>query len=448
MRLRRSGKSVSILRTVGVCALVLLPAATAQAASCSALKSELRKLESGAGSQSPAEKKWSTAKKQQQKAISAAVRDAKYFNCSTANSPKCQGLNGKIKRMKSNLAAIERQLAKAGGGSTRNTKRIRQVRRAIEKQKCNSPSQSRQAKANNGEAEEKPQSFFQRLFTPQQNVEQVAARTGDREIATVRSRSTSGSRRLKIPSGGTFRTVCVRTCDGYFFPVSFKAGKNQFVNDEARCSEICPAAPTELYVYRNPGGDQSQMMSLAGNVYSEQPFAYRYKSEYVEGCSCRLTRQSRKRSAWSELSTASGDRVFFSDISAGLPRSSLQPSRGGTFQEESNTPSPLSRTPLHKAQLPFFADPDTLLNLEKGFDVTAALSLVSSRLGQEHDGIKQERLSEEGLPLLTTRALKKSGDVEAASTSPVFKQDGQGFRPAPSRETPVRVVGPEFFVAQ
>ncbi|MES0808295.1 DUF2865 domain-containing protein [Roseibium sp. SCPC15] len=448
MRLGKSSKSVSFLRTVGVCAAILLPAATAQAASCSALKAELRKLEAGSGSQSPAAKKWSTAKKQQQKAISAAARDAKYFNCSATSSPKCQGLNSKIKRMKSNLAKIDRQLAKAGGGSAKNTKRIRQVRRAIEKKKCNAPAQSRQAKANSSDTGEKPRSFFQRLFTPQQNVEQVSARTGDREIATVRSRSTTATRRLRIPSGGTFRTVCVRTCDGYFFPVSFKAGKNQFVNDEARCSEICPAAPTELFVYRNPGGDQSQMMSLAGNVYSEQPYAYRYKSEYVEGCSCRLTQQSRTRSAWSELGTASGDRVFFSDISAGLPRSSLQPSRGGTFQEETNTPSPLSRSPLHKAQLPFFADPDTLLNLEKGFDVTAELSAVSKRLGQYPDGLKQERLSEDGFPLLTTRELTKSGEVESASTSPLFKRDGQGFRPAPSRETPVRVVGPEFFVAQ
>ncbi|MEM9632889.1 MAG: DUF2865 domain-containing protein [Pseudomonadota bacterium] len=448
MRLCKPGKSVSLLRTVGVCAVILLPAATAHAASCSALKSELRKLESGSGSQSPAAKKWSTAKKQQQKAISAAARDAKYFNCSTTKSAKCQGLNGKIKRMKSNLAAIERQLAKAGGGSAKNTKRIRQVRRAIDSQKCNAPASSRQAKANNGNTGEKPRSFFQRLFTPQQNVEQVSAKTGDREISAVRSRSNDRPRRLKIPSGGTFRTVCVRTCDGYFFPVSFKAGKNQFVNDEARCSEICPAAPTELFVYKNPGGDQSQMLSLAGNLYSEQPYAYRYKSEYVEGCSCRLTRQSRNRSAWSELNTASDDRVFFSDISAGVPRSSLQPSRGGTFQEETNTPSPLSRLPLNKAQLPFFADPDTLLNLEKGFDVTASLSLVAKRIGQEPDGLKQERLSEDGFPLLTTRDLTKSGEVEAASTSPLFKRDGQGFRPAPSRETPVRVVGPEFFVAQ
>ncbi|MDN3718862.1 DUF2865 domain-containing protein [Roseibium salinum] len=86
----------------------------------------------------------------------------------------------------------------------------------------------------------------------------------------------------------------MRTCDGYFFPLSFSTGKNHLPYDEARCSEICPAAPTELYVYRNPGGDRSQMISLAGKLYSEQPFANRYKAEFVQGCSCRAAQQSKK----------------------------------------------------------------------------------------------------------------------------------------------------------
>ena len=448
MGLSKTRNSVSLVRILSVCALIVLPAATAEAASCSNLKSELRRLEATGGNQSPAAQKWTSARNQQQKAITAAERDARFFKCTSIPSPKCQSLNGKIKRMKANLRAIERQLAKSGGGSSRNTKRVRQVRSALDRQNCNAPATTRQANAESRTDTGKPRSLLQRLFTPNSNVEQVSTTTGDREIATVRSSSRRSTDRIKIPSGGTFRTLCVRTCDGYFFPVSYSTGKRQFVNDEARCSEICPAAETELYVYRNPGGDQSKMMSLAGKLYSDQPFAYRYKSEYVEGCSCRATQQSRSPSSWTELSTVSGNRVFLSDISAGVPRRTMQPSRGSTFEEDDTTPSPLARTPLHKAQLPFYEDPDTMLNLEKGFDVTASLDPVQERLDGGAAQVVDRALSDSGLPLLSSRAKSEDNEVKAASSSPVFKHEDSGFRPAPERQAPVRVVGPEFFVAQ
>ena len=445
MRLCKFAKSDRFLRTVLVCAAFLMSAQTVHAASCANLKSELRRLESGAGSQSPAAQKWRNAQRQQQKAISAAERDARHFGCSSSSAGNCGSLNSKIKRMKANLGKIERQLAKAGGGSSKNTKRIRQVRAALAK--CDAPAPVREAKAKRPENQEKQANFFTRLFNQKQtSAEQVAARSGDREIAAVRKRQSSSISRRRLPSGGTFRTVCVRTCDGYFFPVSFSTGKSQFVNDEARCSEICPAAPTELYVYRNPGGDQTKMMSLAGELYADQPFAYRYKSEFVEGCSCRQTRQTRSPSAWTELGSRSGNRIFLSDISAGLPRRSLQPSRGATFEEDGRAPSALSRRPLLHTQLPRYEDPDTRFNLEKGFDVTIRLEKAANRLSQDGQQMVSASLTENGLPLLSLRSSAEEQDAE--TMSPVFRTDDDGFRPASGDKSAVRVVGPEYFVAQ
>ncbi|WP_299814660.1 DUF2865 domain-containing protein [uncultured Roseibium sp.] len=453
MWFRSTARSDDFVRAIVVCAAVLLPLNAAAAASCSALKAELRQLESGSGS--PAAQKWTSAKSQQQKAIAAAERDAGYFGCASAASPNCQSLNGKIRRMKSNLAAIERQLAKAGGGSSGNARRLKQVRSQLARQNCNAPA-ARQAKTGQDGTQEKPRSLLSRLFNPGSQTEQrsqadvnlASAKSGDREIAAVRARKNSAASRVRLPSGGTFRTLCVRTCDGYFFPLSFSTGKNQFAYDEARCSEICPAAQTELYVYRNPGGDQAQMTSLAGALYSEQPFADRYKTEFVEGCSCRPTRQSKMRSDWTELTSGSGNRVFFSDISAGLPRRTLQPSRGGTFDETGETPSPLARPPLRRAQLPPHEDPDTLINLEKGFDVTVPLRQAAARLSsdQNQPGIEPETVN--GLPLLSVRA--SPGDTPAMDSplAPVFKSNDTGFRPAPADKASVRVVGPEYFVAQ
>lgn len=448
MRLRIKAKSVMVSQAVCIVAAIVLPLDAAYAASCSALKSELRKLESASGAQSPAARKWTSARKQQQKAISAATRDARHFGCSSTNSAKCRDLNGKIKRMNANLAAIERQLARAGGASPKNTKRLRQVRAAIEKQSCNAPARSRQARTDSAAGGERQKSFFARIFSSEPRVEEVAARTGDREIAAVRSQRKTETSQFRLPSGGAFRTLCVRTCDGYYFPVSFSTGRSQFANDEARCSEICPAAPTELYIYRNPGGDQSEMMSLAGVPYADQPFAFRYKSEFVEGCSCRQAKQSKHRSAWSEVGTSSEARVFFADISSGLPERTLQTASLATAQEEAPTNSPLARTPLSLTQLPPYEDPDTLFNIEKGFDVTAVLAM---NLDSEENGSSNTRTRDtttSGFPLLSLRTKTEESSIETVSVSPVFKTEEDGFQPAPERSSPVRVVGPEYFVAQ
>lgn len=446
MRLRRISKSAIVVHTLIVGVAFGLSSGAAEAASCTSLKSELNRLQSSSAKQSPAARKWSSAKKQQQKALSAAQRDAGFFGCASASTARCQALNTKIKRMTRNLAAIERQLAKAGGGgSSKNSRRLKQVRAQIAKQNCDAPGRTRDARKNNA-GDEKPKSFFSRLFSSKRDVELASAKAGDRDITSARSRTNRSSTRLSVPSGGKFKTLCVRTCDGYFFPLSYSIRKDQVAYDVARCSEICPAAETELYVYRNPGGDQSSMMSLAGNLYSEQPFAYRYKSEYVEGCSCRqVKQQSRTRSAWQEVSTGTGKRIFLSDISAGVPRRTLQPSRGGTFDDSNKAASLLSSPPLAVTQLPSYEDPDTLFNLEKGFDVTVSLNSKTMANGKSQENLTLTGLTENGLPLL--RRSDQPGE-EVSATSPVFKSDDPGFRPAPDRDAPVRVVGPEYFVSQ
>jgi hypothetical protein len=83
----------------------------------------------------------------------------------------------------------------------------------------------------------------------------------------------------------TYRTMCVRQCDGYYFPVSFSTLPSQFSADEAQCADRC-AAPSELFVYRNPGEDVEQMVSLAGKPYSELDTAWLYRTKFIKGCSC------------------------------------------------------------------------------------------------------------------------------------------------------------------
>jgi hypothetical protein len=84
----------------------------------------------------------------------------------------------------------------------------------------------------------------------------------------------------------SYRTMCVRLCDGYYFPISFSTVGSRFQDDESKCQNQC-AAPAELYVYRNPGEDVEQMVSLTGEPYNNMKNAWRNRKEYVKGCSCK-----------------------------------------------------------------------------------------------------------------------------------------------------------------
>jgi hypothetical protein len=89
-----------------------------------------------------------------------------------------------------------------------------------------------------------------------------------------------------IDPNGRYRSVCVRTCDGFFFPVSYQTYASHLSQDASVCQSSC-AAPAELYVYRNPGQEIDQAISLNGTSYADLPAAFKYRKEYIKGCSCK-----------------------------------------------------------------------------------------------------------------------------------------------------------------
>ena len=89
----------------------------------------------------------------------------------------------------------------------------------------------------------------------------------------------------------SYRTMCVRSCDGYYFPVSFATVSSHFKDDEAKCHSLC-AAPTDLYIYRNPGEEVEQMVSLDGRAYAQSKNAFKHRKTLVKGCSCKAEEYS------------------------------------------------------------------------------------------------------------------------------------------------------------
>jgi hypothetical protein len=85
--------------------------------------------------------------------------------------------------------------------------------------------------------------------------------------------------------GATFRTVCVRLCDGYYFPVSFAVTPDRLERDAQVCTSRC-GNQGRLFVHNNPGGSAEDMVDLAGRPYQQLKTAFLYRTEYVPSCKC------------------------------------------------------------------------------------------------------------------------------------------------------------------
>ncbi len=86
--------------------------------------------------------------------------------------------------------------------------------------------------------------------------------------------------------GDTYRTVCVRLCDGFYFPISTSTTRSRFSIDAAACRSKCGSA-ARLYVYKSNGGSPETMVDLRGRAYGELATAFVYRAKYDQSCKCR-----------------------------------------------------------------------------------------------------------------------------------------------------------------
>ena len=90
------------------------------------------------------------------------------------------------------------------------------------------------------------------------------------------------------PAGNTYRTMCVRLCDGFYWPVSFATTKDKFDDDASSCARSCGGPETaKLFVYRNPGSDIDAMEDLNGRAYKKLENAFAFRTKYEPSCKCR-----------------------------------------------------------------------------------------------------------------------------------------------------------------
>jgi hypothetical protein len=105
---------------------------------------------------------------------------------------------------------------------------------------------------------------------------------------------------------GTRRPVCVRLCDGFFFPVA------EAVAAEAGCANLCPEAATALY-FLPPGSDRIEDAASSGGApYSALPTALRYRTTRAKACACHGA-VAEAPPYWQDPTLRKGDAVVTAD---------------------------------------------------------------------------------------------------------------------------------------
>jgi hypothetical protein len=77
--------------------------------------------------------------------------------------------------------------------------------------------------------------------------------------------------------------VCVRLCDGYFFPLGQRVSVDQDQTADEMCQRRCPAAETQAF---SKPGDIDTAVSSNGRRYTSLPNAYRYRRSFDATCTC------------------------------------------------------------------------------------------------------------------------------------------------------------------
>ncbi|MEZ5773354.1 MAG: DUF2865 domain-containing protein [Hyphomicrobiaceae bacterium] len=114
------------------------------------------------------------------------------------------------------------------------------------------------------------------------------------------------------------RTVCVRLCDGYYWPVSDFASQSRVRRDSDVCESSCDAE-ARLYVQPTLGSDPEDMRDLSGKPYKKLKSAFLYRKRYLPECRCRPEPWSQSElirheeyailERQRELNQSTGDRV-------------------------------------------------------------------------------------------------------------------------------------------
>ena len=304
---------------------------------CPRLEAQLATIDRG-GSSDPAKedqiRRYQDAATKQQAELDRVTLQAKRMGCDSSGffslfngqSAQCGPVNTQIQQMRANLDQITSSLEqlRSGGFNADRDNQRRSVLIALAQNNCG-PQYANAVPA--------PGGFLSNLFGGGVTNPAVPGDVG--------------------PPSGTYRTVCVRTCDGGYFPISFATVPTRFADDEKTCKALCPATEAALYAYRNPGEDINQAISVNGAPYSALPNAFRFRNEFNPSCSCKAPGQT-----WSDAlksidekaaAEQQGDIIVTEESAKKMQQRAQQPPAKSTPARKGATPPGQAAAPTPDA---------------------------------------------------------------------------------------------------
>nr|WP_306266296.1 DUF2865 domain-containing protein [Pararhizobium sp. IMCC3301] len=293
-------------------------AAQAQSRICNDLENRLGSLQNGGSVTNNREyQRYNNAAQKLRKRLAGAQNQARRARCRTSGillfqSRECSGLSGEVRQLERELRSLESKRSRF----VRNPRSTRREQRdlviALARNNCG------------------------------RQYERAAARYGYR--SNLFNRREEPVEEYRPPRVTHYRTVCVRICDGYFFPISTSTTAQNFSRDEAVCKEKFPETQVELFYH--PEGVENAMetaQSMSGQPYSSQSYAFRYRETYDASCKFDRRRLQQTLLQVTGQSTAQSSNRRMSNVEFGQ-----------------NGPVPLRRPVLG-------LDPETQMNLAGDF---------------------------------------------------------------------------------
>ena len=261
--------SVKTAGLAAVAAMALLGSGpSAEAASCTAMMNELRQLDRASANAA----RYQRALAQQSAALRKVERALQQNDCMRRSSNVCRQYAGAQRKMLSNVRALQRKAG--GGGSARKAA----LHRALDRN-CSSRSASNDRRRPGLLA-----SLFSGSNRSERRAEAQRARIESTNVSV--QRSTGRREQGSGIGGGSYRALCVRLGDGYYWPAGRSASRGEFLRVEAECVASCPGQEVKLYVH--PFGTETDQMVSArdGSPYTRIPAAHAYRSAYSNEHQC------------------------------------------------------------------------------------------------------------------------------------------------------------------
>ena len=234
-------------------------AAQAQSFDCNRLQMQIAQ----ASTPDPAESgRFAAAAQKQRSELERTVAYAHSIGCDRSGfaffgpqaPPQCPGINAQIQRMRANLDQLQGQM-RGGARETLVAQYNAYCRGGVQ-------------------VAARPRGFFEQLF---------GGGFGSQPDIMVPPEDDT-------PRGGSM-AVCVKSCDGSFFPVSYSAHRGNLDELYDLCRALCPNAEVTLYT-RSLYRDMKSAISIGGEPYRDTTNAFKFEKSTDTSCTCKAPGQT------------------------------------------------------------------------------------------------------------------------------------------------------------